>query len=348
MATPKKMTASELRNTEHPWVLESLNKVLRSVDIRNLNNKAIVDLRTRTVNPNCTKDDIIPLFLEVQEILGLDSIVGGMTVKSLKEHLDKVGISRQSLKVKSEFIQRFIEGLDGKAPMKVTEGKGRGIIMRQPMSDESIRRCIVAVANAYRSMLNAYREACHADEVLHNEGSAKGFRAPNFHERISELLAFVAMKKRGYPVMNLEVKNGDLVILFEGRYHPVEVKASCGKGPSSFGPKEQWLYLVYVRIFEYTHCSVSVIKIANTDDRFQTLILNHKPHPANQKVERVEGIEETEDDKPVITGETYAQQCARGVRPRFNIEKFISEHVKPEDMDILCERADIFDLLMSY
>ena len=347
MATPKKMTEKELRNTTESLMLGSLNRALHFIDIGKLNDKTIVDLATMTVSPNHTKENIISLFLGVQEMLGLTVMVEKMTIKLLKEHIDKAGISRQNLKVKPEFVQRFIEGLEGKAPLKATEGKGRAVIVRPPMADESIRRCILAVANAYKSMLNAFREACLADEVLHNEGSAKGFRAPNFHERVSELVAFVAMKKRGYPVMNLEVKNGDLVILFEEKYHPVEVKASCGKGPSSFGPNEKWKYLVYVRIVDYTHCSVSVIKIANTDDRFQTLVLNHKPHPANQKVERVEGIEETEDDKPVATGETYAQQCARGVRPRFYIEKFIKDRVKPEDIEIIYD-GPILELLMSY
>ena len=123
----------------------------------------------------------------------------------------------------------------------------------------------------------------------------KKIRHANFPSHISEnIVKFVLFRKHKImPTWN--TRKGDLEFL----HMKVEVKAFSSKGPTTFGPTEEWdrIYFVDATQFHESKFKVYECKLNNTSVEWQQLLINSKRK------------------------QTYGDQCKQGRRPRLYFEK---------------------------
>jgi len=185
---------------------------------------------------------------------------------------------------------------------------------------EKYKKAIIAEYDAYK-----HHNRCIAEtKALTKElGIGKKGRFANFPESISELMAYISMKRTGYDVDYFNVNVGDLTETQNGVVYRIESKASLN-GPSSFGPTESWHRLIYIKIIDFTDCIISVINIPNTDPLFQKYKLKKKKKTKKKIIIENDDDEDNENDgEGEISDENYGDKCKKGQRPRFDIGKFI-------------------------
>lgn len=205
--------------------------------------------------------------------------------------------------------------------LNVHNGEPQTTVQHQSWSDADIKGFLDDIKEHYMDYLKSVGSANKVSLRCELKGSTKHCRVPNFPESVSEPMVYLAMKKKGRDARYFEVATGDLT---EGiNNDKIESKASCGNGPSSFGPTEHWKRLAYINVYNHTHCRIRIIDIPDMDDCFQKLVLSKR------------------------TGRTYADYCRNKCRPRFDLDKFITEHVKNEEISTIYE-GPILDLLNSY
>jgi len=122
----------------------------------------------------------------------------------------------------------------------------------------------------------------------------KKIRAPNFPEGISENIVKFAYKLKYGIYPNWCTSSGDLEIYDTKNKHniKIEVKGFSSKGPSSFGPTEQWSILYFIDCSDFINKQFKIyeIKLSNSDPDFYNIKINKNT--------------------------TYKTHCEQGKRPR--------------------------------
>jgi len=97
-------------------------------------------------------------------------------------------------------------------------------------------------------------------------------RHNNFPSHISENIAKFAIYKKYKIMPNWNTVNGDLTLC----NRRIEIKAFSSKGPTSFGPTENWDYIYFVDCLDFTSYKFKIyeLKFSNTSDIWSGIKLN--------------------------------------------------------------------------
>ena len=132
----------------------------------------------------------------------------------------------------------------------------------------------------------------------------KPIRNTNIPSDVSENIAKLAIRKAKNICPRWDRKPGDL--RFKNRQ--IEVKCFSSTGPSSFGPTEKWDILCFVDAMDYQNLNFKVYLITLSNIEFGRIRFSNT--------------------------ETYAQQCARKVRPRNQFAK-IKTQLNPREIRLI-------------
>jgi len=132
----------------------------------------------------------------------------------------------------------------------------------------------------------------------------KPIRNTNIPSDVTENIAKLAIRKAKNICPRWDRKPGDL--RFKNRQ--IEVKCFASTGPSSFGPKEKWDILCFVDAMDYQKFKFKVYLITLSNIEFGRIKFSNT--------------------------ETYAQQCARKVRPRNQFAN-IKEQLNPTEIRLI-------------
>jgi len=132
----------------------------------------------------------------------------------------------------------------------------------------------------------------------------KPIRNTNIPSDVTENIAKLAIRKAKNICPRWDRKPGDL--RFKNRQ--IEVKCFASTGPSSFGPKEKWDILCFVDAMDYQKFKFKVYLITLNNIEFGRIKFSNT--------------------------ETYAQQCARKVRPRNQFAN-IKEQLNPTEIRLI-------------
>ena len=169
------------------------------------------------------------------------------------------------------------------------QGVVRGVLcrthLRKPKDDMSFQRLT--------ELLNEHTRRFMFDCKINKNLKKKKIRHANFPSHISEnIVKFVLFRK--YKIMpTWDTQKGDL----EFMHMKVEVKAFSSKGPTSFGPLEEWdrIYFVDATQFHQSKFKVYECNLKNTSCAWQQLRINKN--------------------------ETYGDQCKQKRRPRLHFNE---------------------------
>lgn len=171
--------------------------------------------------------------------------------------------------------------------------------LRDGMTKELLLSCI-------KNYINTIQNEKMINQLL----TTKKIRYSNFPSHISENLVKYAFYKKYRIMPSWDTNTGDLII-YNNYCRPIriEVKGSLNlsKGPSSFGPTEEWDMIYFVDAYNYESNIYKIyeINLSNRSDKWKNLRINKT--------------------------QTYYEQCCQKRRPRLNfyeIKRQLSENCR--------------------
>lgn len=128
--------------------------------------------------------------------------------------------------------------------------------------------------NTLNTWLDDYIKRYNEIEAYNSLLSKKTWRHDNFPSAISENIAKFALLKKYGKRPNWYTEKGDLVL----EDKQIEVKGFMSDGPSSFGPKEAWEWIVFVDAIHYLDRTFKVylVPLSNTSQEWRSILINKK------------------------------------------------------------------------
>ena len=176
--------------------------------------------------------------------------------------------------------------------------------------------------NNCQTVLDSFITYTNSLDVVNKQLTNKKIRMPNFPSEISENIAKFAIYKKYKICPTWDTKNGDISISNKYINKKFEIKAFSSKGPTSFGPLENWNYLYFVDATQYKNKIFKVyeIKLSNTNDIFKNIKVSNTQTFQQQCIEK---------RRPHICFELLHKQIKEQICENKSLKNFVnSEHVK--------------------